>query len=116
MIEKINLQLDTFKNESESLKARQDILKGIKTPFWKWIVKVLETNEARLTNDIIEDNIDIKSQDKAKALVNISKMVRGLPERQLDMLDVNPDSGIEEEEDFFQEEDPYEKTEKEKKT
>ncbi len=112
MIEKIDLQLAKFENEQEMIKARGDILRGIKTPFWKWIIKLLEANEKELTDAVMEGRISPEFEEKAKAFVNISRMVRELPEKQLRELEVSEESE-DKEEDFFGEEDSYEKTKKE---
>lgn len=113
MIEKIDLKLATFKTEQEVNQAREDIIKGIDSNFWKWIVRVLKKNEEVMANQIIEGDFEDnpKMEARAKAFVTISKMIRGLPKEQLEELNASLPSE-EQQEDFFGDEDPYDKGKK----
>ncbi len=107
MIEKINLELATFEKESDATKAIQDITKGIKSPFWKWLDRLLKENENLLIDNIIQGALSKEDEIDAKSMVKISRLIRELPERQLRELDNTVEE--EEKEDFFGDEDPFEK-------
>jgi len=108
MIEKIDLSLATFENQEDANQAIADIKKGIKSSFWKWIVRILKEQENILTEAVMEDDIVPDLIEKAKAFVSISKLIRDLPEKQLKELDSNTEEE-EGEEDFFGDEDPFDK-------
>jgi len=107
MIEKIDLEIATFKTEEEVNKAILDITKGIKSPFWKWLNRLLKENEELLIDSIIQGTLSKDNEIDAKSMVKISRLIRELPKRQLKELDGGIDE--EEQEDFFGEEDPFDK-------
>lgn len=103
MIEKIDLSLMRFTRPSDEEQAIADISSGMNSPFWWFLVKVIDQNIAELDEELHEqEGLTTAENDSLKFRIKFLKKLKTLPEEQLSALKPSPDSEDEEDED-----DPY---------